>query len=51
MLWIIKHLIRQTGLDYLAISHDHHSIGKHPHHRQIMRHDDDGEVELGDKVA
>ena len=48
---IVEHLIREAGFDNSPAAHHHHPVRQHANHGQIMRHDDDGKVELGNKVA
>ena len=39
MLWIVQHLIRQTGFHHVAVLHHHQPVRQQPHDSQIVGHD------------
>ena len=51
MLRVVEDLVGEAALDDLTAPHDEQPVRKQPRDRQIVRHDDHRQPEIGDEPA
>jgi len=50
-LGVFEHVARRAAFDDTTFAHDHHPVAQHPHHRQVVRHEDHCQAQALAQIA